>query len=81
MVRRVDGDTAWVRLSAWVVGDPSSGVRCMHGTVEETGSYYTAQQELARRSRLLAQSNADLEQVTVQLQAEIEATGASSTGC
>jgi len=62
LVRRVDGGTAWVRLSAWMVEDPSSGVRCMHGTVEETGSYHAAQHELARRSRLLAQSNADLEQ-------------------
>jgi PAS domain S-box-containing protein len=62
LVRRVDGGTAWVRLSAWVVDDPTSGVRNLHGTVEETGSYHAAQQELARRSRLLAQSNADLEQ-------------------
>lgn len=62
VVRRVDGATTWVRLSAWVVEDPTSGVRSLHGTVEETGSYHAAQQELARRSRMLAQSNSDLEQ-------------------
>lgn len=62
LVRRADGGSAWVRLSAWVVEDPSSGVRSLHGTVEETGSYHAAQQELAQRTRLLAQSNADLEQ-------------------
>ncbi len=60
-VRRADGGSAWARVAAWIVEDSASGVRQLHGTVEETGGYHAAQEELAKRSAALARSNADLE--------------------
>jgi len=62
-LQRADGRRVWVRVSAWFIEDPDSGIRQIQGIVEETGAYHDAQEELARRTADLARSNEDLEQM------------------
>jgi len=61
-LRRADGVLMWARISSWVVEDAATGGRHIQGTVEDTGDYHVAQDELAKRTRALARSNDELEQ-------------------
>ncbi|MFV2071445.1 MAG: ATP-binding protein [Thermoanaerobaculales bacterium] len=61
-LRRADGMLMWARISSWVVEEAATGGRHIQGTVEDTGDYHAAQDELAKRTRALARSNDELEQ-------------------
>jgi len=61
-LRRAGGESMWVRISSWVIEDPTSGMRHIQGVVEETGDYHAAQEELSERSEALSRSNEELEQ-------------------
>jgi PAS domain S-box-containing protein len=62
-LRRGDGSTVWVRISAWRAAGEGEAAARIHGLVEDRTEGRAADEELARRTAALARSNAELDEM------------------
>ncbi len=62
-LRRADGGTIAVRISAWRSGGEPGGVLRLQGMVEERAESVAVESALAERSAALARSNAELQEM------------------
>lgn len=62
-LRRADGSTVWVRISAWREAGAGEAPARIHGLVEDRTEGRAAGEELERRGAALARASADLDEM------------------